>query len=312
MPLPSNPSKLRERLSRPPALRASTSRATSSRPTSSRARLLVIVAMVSAAMAAMPGVLRAQDPAAVATPAPPPAKPKTPWHAAVDVNGTILYGAANQRVFNGAIGTSHLDPEYEFRADLTGGYGDARNQDTGVRSVIARNIRFSSAFDLHPHDRTSPFVFGSAESNFQQRYKSRVSAGIGAKQTFWRPDTVIDGFVEDASLSLAFLGENTQLLPDAPAASKASAGSLVRYSLRARFRKRINKTIQFSHVTLYQPTIRNPDRYTLDVVTSLSVPVVKRVLFTVSHRERLDSEAVKRGAPSIRDGQVVFGLSARY
>lgn len=267
--------------------------------------------LLAIAGASAPTIARAQDPAPTAA-ATPAAKPKTPWHASADINGTILYGAANQRVFNGAVGTSRLDPEYEFRADLTGGYGDARNQDTGVRSVIARNIRFSTAFDLHPHDRTSPFVFGSAESNFQQRYKSRVSAGIGAKQTFWRPDTVIDGFVEDASLSLAFLGENTQLLPDAPAASKATAGSLVRYSLRARVRKRINKTIQFSHVTLYQPTIKNPNRYTLDAVTSLSVPIVKKVLFTVSHRERLDSEAVKRGAPSIRDGQVVFGLSARY
>ena len=254
-----------------------------------------------------PHAVLAQDSAAV-----PPARPPTRWHGAADVNGTILYGAANQRVFGGSLGTSRLDPEYELRFDVTGGYGDSRNQDTGVRSVIARNVRLSGAYDLHPHDRTSPFVFGSAESNYQQRYKSRVSVGVGAKQTFWRPDTVIDGFVQDASLSLAVLAENTKLLDDAPDASMFGAGSLVRYSLRARFRKRINKTIQFSHVTLYQPTIKNPDRYTLDAVTSLSVPLVAKILLTVAHRERLDSEARKRGAPSIRDGQVVFGVSARF
>lgn len=254
----------------------------------------------------VPGFVSAQ-----VTPA-APEKPPTKWHGSADVNGTILYGAANQRVFGGALGASRLDPEYELRFDMTGGYGDSRNQNTGVRSVIARNLRFSTAFDLHPHDRTSPFVFGSAESNFQQRYKSRVSAGIGAKQTFWRPDSVIDGFVQDASLSFAMLAENTRLLDDAPAASKASAGSLVRYSVRARFRKRLNKNILFSHVTLYQPTVKNTERYTMDAVTSLSMPLVAKVLFTVSHRERLDSEAKKRGAPSIRDGQVVFGLGAKF
>lgn len=247
-----------------------------------------------------------------APPSPQPAKPPTRWHGAADLNGTILYGAANQRVLGGAIGTLRLDPEYELRFDLTGGYGDSRNQDTGVRSVIARNVRASGAYDLHPHDRTSPFALGSAESNFQQRYKSRVAAGIGAKQTLWRPDSVIDGFVQDASISLAVLAEDTRLLDDAPAASKATAGSRVRYSLRARYRKRINKTIRFSHITLYQPTVNNLNRYTLDAVTELAVPVRAKLQLTIAHRERLDSEAVKRGAPSIRDGQIVFGVRATF
>lgn len=251
--------------------------------------------------------LSAQDPAVAA-----PVKPATRWHGSTDLNGTILYGAANQRVFGGAVGTSRLDPEYEIRFDLSGGYGDSRNQDTGVRSVIARNVRLSGAYDLHPHDRTSPFTLGSAESNFQQRYKSRASVGVGAKQTLWRPDSVIDGFVQDGSISLAVLAENTRLLDDAPEASKATAGSRVRYSLRARYRKRINKTIRFSHITLYQPTVNNLSRYTLDAVTELAVPVRTKLQLTIAHRERLDSEAVKRGAPSIRDGQLVFGMRATF
>ena len=250
----------------------------------------------------------AQDVQAVA----PPAKPPTPWHGSADISGTVLYGAASQRIFAGALGTSRIDPEYELRFDLGGSYGDSRNQDTRVRSIIARNLRLSTAFDLHPHDRTSPFVFGSAETSFQQRYRLRTSAGVGAKQTFWRRDTVVDGFAEDVSLSAAVLAENTELLADAPASSKASAGSLVRYSLRLRVRKRLNKTVQFSHVTLYQPSARHFERYTLEAVTSVSVPIMAKVRFSVSHRERLDSEAVKRGAPSIRDGQIVFGVSAKF
>lgn len=268
------------------------------------------IAAISVAAFASIGVARsagAQEAAAVA-----PAKPPVRWRGSVDANGTILYGAANQRLFNAGIGTSRLDPEYEVRFDLTGGYGDSRNFDTGIRAVTARNVRLSGAYDLHPHDRTSPFALASAESNFQQRYKSRVAGGVGAKQTFWRPDSVIDGFVQDASLSLAVLGENTQLLDNAPAASRATAGSRVRYSLRARYRKRINNSIRFSHVTLYQPTANNLDRYTLDAFTELAIPLRAKLQLTIAHRERLDSEAVKRGAPSIRDGQLVFGARATF
>lgn len=241
-----------------------------------------------------------------------PAVPPTVWHGSAEANGTILYGAANQRVFAGAAGASRLDPEYELKFDLQGSYGDSRNQKTGVRSVIARNARVGSAFDLHPHDRTSPFAFASAESNFQQRYKSRVSAGAGAKYTLWKSDSVVGGFVEDATVSLAILAENTTLLDDAPAASKASAGRRARWSLRVRYRKRINESIRFSHQTLYQPTTNGLKRYTLDAVTELAVPLRAKLQLTIAHRERLDSEAVKRGAPSIRDGQVVFGVRATF
>ncbi|MEP6832021.1 MAG: DUF481 domain-containing protein [Gemmatimonas sp.] len=266
---------------------------------------------VAVGLGAISGTLGAQEAPVPATSA-PPARPTTHWRATVDASGTILYGAANQRTLNAGVGTTRLDPEYEIRLDLQSGYGDSRNQDTGVRSVIARNVRLSGAYDLHPHDRTSPFALVSAESNYQQRYKSRVSGGIGAKQTFWRPDSVINGFVQDASVSLAVLAENTRLLADAPDVSRETAGSRARYSLRARFRKRIGHDVRFTHITLYQPTTNNLGRYTLDAVTELAVPLRTRLQFTISHRERLDSEAVKRGAPSIRDGQVVFGLRATF
>lgn len=243
------------------------------------------------------------------TPAPPPA---TLWHGSAESSGTILYGAASQRLFAGALGTSRIHPHYELRFDFSGSYGDSRNQDTGVRSVIARNARLSSAFDLHPNDRTSPFSFASAESNYQQRYKSRVSLGVGAKQTFWRPDSVVGGFVQDASISLAVLAEETRLLTGASAERQRAAGRRVRWSLRARYRTRINGSIRFSHQTLYQPAVDGLNRYTLDAVTELAVPLRSKLQLTIAHRERLDSEAVKRGAPSIRDGQLVFGVRVTF
>jgi hypothetical protein len=276
-------------------------------PPISSAVTLALTLFASALATGAP--LAAQEPAPVQV---PPAPPKTHWRGSVDANGTILYGAASQRVFTSGANASFIDPGFELRFDAQGGYGDSRNQDTGVRSVIARNMRLSSAFDWRPHNRTSPFAFASAETNYQQRYKSRVAGGLGVKQTFWRPDTIRDGFTEDLSLSLAMLGEHTQLRDDAPAASQSAAGSRLRYSLRARFRKRINGNVRFSHVTLYQPTSNDLNRYTLDAFTELAIPIRTRLQFTVTHRERLDSEAEKRGAVSIRDGQVLFGLRATF
>lgn len=263
-------------------------------------------ALFAVSVSTTSGLLVAQAAPSVA----PPAPPATHWRGSVEGSGTILYGAASQRIFAVGASTSRLDPEYEVRFDLQGGYGDSRNQDTRVRSVTARNLRLSSAYDLHPHDRTSMFSLASAESNYQQRYRSRISGGVGAKQTIWRPDSVVNGFTQDASLSLAVLAENTQLLADAPVSSRATAGSRVRYSLRARFRKRFGPDIRFSHVTLYQPKANQMDRYTLDAATELAVPLRSKLQLTITHRERLDSEAVRRGALSIRDGQLVFGLRA--
>ncbi len=224
----------------------------------------------------------------------------------------MVYGAASQRVLAAGANASRIAPDYELRFDLQGSYGDSRNQDTGTRSVIARNLRFGSAYDFHPHDRTSPFSLASAESNYQQRYRSRVSGGVGVKQTLWRPDSVVGGFVQDASLSLAVLAENTQLLAGAPASSRATVGSRARYSMRARLRKRLGRDVRFTHVTLYQPSTNNLDHYTLDATTELAVPLRSKLQLTITHRERLDSEAVRRGALSIRDGQLVFGLRVTF
>ena len=249
------------------------------------------------------GVARAQS----ATTTPP-----VPFRTTVDASGTLLYGAASQRIVSGGVGTLRADKRFELRIDAQAAYGDNRDATTGVRSVTVRNSRLSSAFDWHPHDRISPFTFGSAESSYQQRFASRVSAGGGAKLTLWRPDSVIGGFVQDASVSLALLAEDTKALRNASATEALSAGGRVRWSLRARYRKRINSSIRFSHTTLYQPAVDHPEHYTLEAVTELGVPLRTQLQLTISHRERLDSEAKARGATSIRDGQLLFGLRATF
>jgi hypothetical protein len=239
---------------------------------------------------------------------PPPVRFRT----TADASGTLLYGSASQRIFSASIGTLRTDKQFELRFDGLSAYGDSRDATTGVRSVTVRNSRVSSSLDWHPQARVSPFAFGSAESSFQQRFASRVSAGAGAKLTFWRPDSVVGGFVQDASISLAVLDEQTRALRNATPAEEAAAGGRARWSLRARFSKRINQNIRFSHSTMYQPAIDHPDHYTLEALTELAVPLSNLLQLTISHREKLDSEAKARGATSIRDGQLLFGLRATF
>jgi hypothetical protein len=82
--------------------------------------------------------------------------------------------------------------------------------------------------------------------------------------------------------------------------------------VRARYRKWITSQLRLSHVTFYQPTTNDFERYTLEATTTASLPVLQRLDFTVTHRERIDSEARLRGAPSNRDGQLLFGVRATF
>jgi hypothetical protein len=235
------------------------------------------------------------------------------WRTTVEANGTLLYGAASQRVMTATLGTQQATRWRQVRADLQAGYGDARDQTSGLRRVIVRNIRGTTSIDLVPQATISPFAFALGESSLQQRIAERYSGGAGAKYTFWRPEAVRGGFQEDASVSLAALGEQTRAVPrEGSTAAVRGAGARYRWSVRARYRRRLGESLRFSHLSFYQPTIDRPARYTLESNTSLAVPLVSRVEFTVTHRERFDSEAVDRGAPSNRDGQLLFGVRATF
>jgi hypothetical protein len=236
----------------------------------------------------------------------------SPWRTTIEANGNLLYGAASQRVVNALASLQGESPRRQFRAELQGGYGDARDQETRVRRMIVRNLRGSTSVDFTPRATASPFAFGVGESSLQQRLASRFSVGAGAKYTFWRPDSVRAGFLEDASVSVAMLSEQTRALARPGTDDQRGAGLRNRWSLRARYRARLGEAVRFSHLSFFQPTVDRPARYTAESSTTLAVPVRPQVEFTVTHRERLDSEARDRGAPSIRDGQLLFGVRAVF
>lgn len=238
----------------------------------------------------------------------------TRWRAAAEANGNMTYGAASQRIVSGTLSAQRIDPRAELRFDLQATYGDSRRVDSAIRDVIARTTTIRGSVDLIPSSRLTPFGFVTVGSSLQQRLAFRLNVGSGAKYTVWRPDSVRHGFAEDASISVAVLLEETRALRDASvsdASARGAAGTRARWSLRARLRRQLTPSLRLTHVTFYQPTVQHPGRFTIDASTVVSLPVRSHLDVTLTHRERVDSEAKQRGAPSTRDGQVLVGLRAQ-
>jgi hypothetical protein len=241
------------------------------------------------------------------------ASPPGRWRATLDLSGNITYGAASQRVLNGAAGASRRAAGHEWRLDAQSGYGDALDRVTGARRVTIRQSSAGFSVDWAPQAALSPFGFATIEANLQQRIASRRWVGVGAKATAWR-GTLEGGFAEEASLSLAAIGESirrTTATSDPAGASRAE-GTRVRWSVRGRVRTRVGPSLRLAHTTFYQPTVSFDGRWTLDALTQLSVPITQGVAATLTHRERIDSEARQRGAASARDGQLLFGVRASW
>jgi hypothetical protein len=244
--------------------------------------------------------------------APLPAQKADPrkWSGSAEASGTVLYGAASQRVASMSAMIQRADNSALYKFDAQAGYGDSRKTGADRRSVVVRNVRMGTAIDLRRRDRISPYTFATAASSLQQRYTSRVDAGAGARITIWKPDTVRNGFPEEATFSASLLGEQTR--PIATTAAPVEDITRIRWSFRASYRKRLSPSLRLSHVTLYQPSVIEGRRLTLEATTVISAPLYARTELTVTHRERIDSEAVERGAPSRRDGQVLFGVRTGF
>jgi hypothetical protein len=223
----------------------------------------------------------------------------------------VLFGAASRLPTRRWLAAARADSALGVRVEFQTAYGDARDGDVG-RRLIARTARLAIGADRTPAARLSPFVLGDAESNYQQRIALRVNGGAGAKRTFWRPPVADPRFAEDASVSLALLAERTRAVGGSTGTA-GGAGTRVRWSARARYRRRLAPAVRLTHVTLYQPTIDAPAaRATAESTTILAVDVRAGVALTATLRDRFDSEARRRGARSNHDGQLLFGVRSTF
>lgn len=225
------------------------------------------------------------------------------WSGSAEASANLLYGAARGRVASAALGVGRADSALQVRGDAQLTYADARDADDR-QSVTARAFRTTIAVDRRPYARWSPFAFGTAETSLQQRIASRLSGGAGAKLTLHRHGD------DDVSVSLALLGERTRALR--PSAGEVAATTRARWSWRGRVRRRFSDAVRLTHVTLYQPAVDRPGRYTIDSNTALAVTMTRALALTATLRERYDSEARGRGARSNHDGQVLFGVRATF
>jgi hypothetical protein len=225
------------------------------------------------------------------------------WQHTAQLSGNIWYGAAHARVVATELGIARSDSSRRVHAEFQLGYADDREGDA-PRQVTARSMQGSAGLDYRPFDRYSPFLLGTAESNYQQRIALRTNLGVGAKWTLMRKGR------DDLSLSLALLSERTRALGDA---DTSGAAVRTRWSFRFRYRRQLTPTLFFSHVTFYQPAVQyGASRYTIDAVTAVELAITSSVSLTTTLHHRYDSEARRRGAESDNDGQFLVGLRARF
>ena len=220
----------------------------------------------------------------------------------MQISANAWYGAAHSRVIAADIGVGRSDSTLALRSDVDVGYADDRDA-SGLRQVTARAVRTSIGLDYRRFDRYSPFAFASFETNLQQRIARRYGLGVGTKLTLLRKGR------NDLSLSLALLEERTRSL----AIGRGSIDSKTRWSLRFRYRRQLTANVYASHVTFYQPDVRDVGaRFTVDATTSLEVALTSVLSLTSTHRHRYDSEARTRGAESNDDGQLLLGMRASF
>jgi hypothetical protein len=67
-----------------------------------------------------------------------------------------------------------------------------------------------------------------------------------------------------------------------------------------------------THTTLFQPVADELSRYTAETTTGLAVTLNASLALTVTLQDRYDSEARGRGASSNHDGQLLFGVRAKF
>jgi hypothetical protein len=137
------------------------------------------------------------------------------WQRTAQLSGNIWYGAAHARVVATELAIARSDSSRRVHTEFQLGYADDRGGDA-ARQVTARSIQGSAGLDYRPFDRYSPFLLGTAESNYQQRVALRTNLGAGRKWTLRRKGR------EDLSLSLALLTECTRAFGDADTLRRAT------------------------------------------------------------------------------------------
>lgn len=224
------------------------------------------------------------------------------WSGTIQANGSVLFGNTEQRIVGGKITVARGDSVMELGAELQTLYGEGSVE--GQEPQVVKRLWLGAlSLDWRPYARLSPFMYGSVESNLEKRIAQRYSLGIGVKQTFVSREGT------EASLSAALIEERTVPRAEAP---DPSAVRLERWSLRARARHAFNDRVRASHVTFWKPEVRATDRYLIQSTSELIFQLTEAMSFSILLVDNYDSEARTRGARVYNDGQLLFGIAAKW
>ncbi len=240
--------------------------------------------------------------AVITTTATAQAPPARRWSGTAQADGSVLFGNSDQRVLGARGSLARADSVMRLDLSLQALYGDARVE--GERREVTKRLWLGAlSLDYRPDAAVSPFVSATFESSLEKRIAARTSLGVGAKRTFVRSAR------SEASLSLALLDERTVPTPAAPA---SDVTRLTRWSARARFRHALDERLRISHVTFWQPAARALSSFVVRSTTEAQYALTSSLGMSLSFLDNYDSQARARGARVNNDGQLLFGVSARW
>lgn len=163
------------------------------------------------------------------------------------------------------------------------------------------DARGSITADYNPFGRISPFIFASAEFNFQRSIDLRWDLGIGLKYVFWN---VAD---HKASISVAELLDVTEYDPTASLENRRTS----RLSFRLKgVHEFFNTIVRLSHVTFFQPSTERLRDNRWNTFIAIDFPVSDHLSLRSTYEHSFEN-IVPRGRKK-NDAKFLFGVKLSF
>jgi hypothetical protein len=219
-----------------------------------------------------------------------------------ELSGNVFFGNTRQILASLRAEHERVDSSQAVRLQTRYNYGQTTT-DEDVTVVSKRSWLAGISYDWRPFGDFAPYLRAELESSFEQRIDRRVNAGTGARMN------VIRDSLTDLILSVGVSGERTMSLPPG---DTAGVVTLARGSTRLRLRRVFNSRVSLTSENAYSPALTESGDYTILSLTTLKVKLASFASLTLSLRDGYDSRAVRRGARSNNEGQVLAGLLTTF
>ena len=263
-----------------------------------RPRPTLALAALALITASAPAWAYASAPDTASAPRPDSAVAPDRWKMGLDLLFTGTSGNESLVVLSTGARVTHLvKKDFELEGVVQARYGRSK----GVE--VARNLKGSLKFDLHPEARWSPFVYVQAERDPFRKLDLRAGGGAGAKYTAIRSKTSELSFSGGALL-------NYEELRTAAAPGVDPLRRDARSTWRALARKELPSGFRVEQTTFVQPLLEDSGDYLLEAKTSAKARVTRAVAVTLTHTWQRDSTPPPQVRPD--DHRVEMGLAVEF